>query len=591
MGVPSFFAWWAKHYPEEILYKCLPYSDYVLLLDFNGAIHPAVRTDPTMLYSQMFAAVCDYLGPIIKSVKPKEVVIAIDGVAPVAKLSQQRERRYKSAKESKHKEDMAIEFGQPVRAEHVDFNMISPGTEYMYDLEQTLIQELSNATSKGGKWEGIKFSLNGSGIPGEGEHKIMDEIRSRKAKGLKEHYCIYGLDADLIFLSMENVPDCFLVRENVRFVNRDTLGFDPTLYPYIYLDIAELRDKVCKLLDPICKLNHLNQLGFKYSRLVAPRTRESVVDLDKVDFYHPERDVQRLVRDYIFICFMLGNDFLPRLPCLKIRNGSLNDIIVMYKQVAWKLGCFLVNADLTVNRLFFHGLLHLIASFEDEFMIQLREQRFKDTGRFKFRLMGKSKYEQAIEKFDYVENKYIDTIIGGTPGWRKRYYKYHMDIKYRQETEYKESILAICEEYIKGMNWVMQYYTGTHSNWSWFYPYDAAPTAKDLFHSLSELEVNYRFEDTQPVEPYVQLLSILPPDSAQLLPPTLRRLMTHDSPIHKMYPLTITLALNGNKFWHECKPKMPHVDHKLLNEVVDAKKCYFSDKERKRNSLRNVKVF
>jgi len=82
---------------------------------------------------------------------------------------------------------------------------------------------------------------------------------------------------------------------------------------------------------------------------------------------------------------------------------------------------------------------------------------------------------------------------------------------------------------------------------------------------------------------------ILPPQSAKLLPNTLRPLMTdRDSPIHYMYPLKITLSLIGNKFWHECKPRMPLVDHHLLKDVVHAKLQYMTDTERTRNVMGKV---
>ena len=588
MGVPSFFAWWARHYPHQILYKALPYKDVVLYLDFNGGIHPAVRTDKTLKYEDMFEAVSAYLDKIVNYVKPKEVWIAIDGVAPVAKLSQQRERRFKSAKESKHKHEIALEHGESVRSEHVDFNMISPGTDFMYDLEDHLVEYIEKMTEPGQKWERMKFSLSGSSAPGEGEHKIMSEIRARKSRGINEHNCIYGLDADLVFLSLENTPDCFLVRENVQFRNREELGFDPATYPYIYLDMRELRDKVCDLLDPICTLNDLSKMNFKYDfKLIEPHKGPM-----PSNFYNPETDQQRLVRDYIFICFLMGNDFLPRLPCLKIRNGSLSNIVVIYKKVAWRLSSYIVNPDLTINRTFFYQLIKEIASLEDDFMLQMTDQRVKDISRFRFRLRDKTPYEQAIEEFDYVENQYYDTIQGGTDNWRKRYYEYHLNIVYRHEKEHKRHINPICEEYLRGMSWILQYYTGHHDNWSWFYPYDTSPTAKDLLEALPHIDVDYKFENNTPVDPYVQLLSILPPDSAHLLPSTLRPLMTdRDSPIHFMYPLKITLTMIGNKFWHECKPRMPLVNHELLNNVVDAKKRYLSERELDRNTIKSVRIF
>jgi 5'-3' exonuclease len=584
MGVPSYFAWWAKRFPEDILHKSLPFKNVILYLDFNGGIHPAVRTDPMMPYEDMNLAVCEFLRKIVECVKPTEVWLAIDGVAPVAKLSQQRERRFKSVKESKAKREMAATFNQPVRTDPVDFNMISPGTEFMSNMEADL--ETYIVHKKETVWKNIKFTLSGSGIPGEGEHKIMDEIRDRQDRGIEDNVCIYGLDADLIFLSLENSPNACLVRENVFFSSRDKLGFDKDLYPYIYLDIAELREKVTQFLNPQCRLDQLASYDFKYERCVGGHSGSY-----RDDYYDHEHDKPRLIRDYNYLCVMLGNDFVPRLPCLKIRNGSLNNMIVMYKKVGWTLGEYLVNSDLTINRAFFGRILQAIADLEDEFMIKMTNQRQKDVSRFKYRLKGKTAYECAIEKFDYIENQYEDVIRGGTPGWRQRYYLYHLGLKYRNEKEYRRSLLPICEQYLKGMNWILKYYTGHHRNWTWFYPYDAAPTARDLLAALPDLDLDYEFEDNCPVPPYVQLLSILPPDSAHLLPATFRPLMTDgNSPIHFMYPLKITLSLIGNKFWHECKPRMPYVDHVLLKDVVAAKGKYLTDEERSRNSLHTIKT-
>ena len=324
MGVPSFFAWWASHCPERILFQTMPYEDVVLYLDFNGAIHPAVRNDTTIEYQHMPAAVLAYLDKIIKYVRPKEVWLAIDGVAPVAKMSQQRERRFKSAKEAKHKRELAIECKQPIREVPIDFNMISPGTEFMYSLEEYLVSQIQENTGKGMKWHGIKFTISGSCIPGEGEHKIMDEIRARRAKGLKHNNCIYGLDADLLFLALLNDPDCMIVRENVQFRLREELGFDPIIYPYIYLDIKELRTCICELLGPSCSIDSLERMKFRFNR--------KVLDSDLPDPATTRRDLsdpKRIIQDYVYICFLMGNDFIPRLPCLKIRNGSLNDVIVL----------------------------------------------------------------------------------------------------------------------------------------------------------------------------------------------------------------------------------------------------------------------
>lgn len=576
-----------------------------------------------MAYSDMFASVAKYLTDIVDYVRPVEVYVAIDGVAPAAKMAQQRERRFKSVKEAKAKHEIAVSMGAPVNEEQIDFNMISPGTEFMSGLEDYITGFIADRRQPSGLWSHIKFSLSGSSVAGEGEHKIMSEIRQR-GRSPDHTNCIYGLDADLIFLGLENDPECYLVRENVHFSGRDDLGMDPAVYPYIFLDIGGLRDKIVSILDPLCGLGHLSQMGFEYSLpdTPAPGQVASTARHPKGHGHPKGRGHQghghghgnghgrghqgdghgalasmtqsswcgtdyhrRFIRDYIYICFLLGNDFLPRLPCLKIRNGSLNNLIVLYKQTAWKHNSYLVNADLTLNRQFFLDLISSVSALEDSSMLKFSDKRQADITRFRHRNNSKPPYERAIEAFDYVEDQYEDTILGGTPGWRQRYYTYHLGMANDQY------IGDICRGYLEGMSWVMGYYTGQHNNWTWSYPYDIAPTAADLEVALrrTDIPTDHKFPADEPASPYIQLLSILPPDSARLLPPSLQALMTDkDSPVHYMYPLRVTMSLVGNKFWHECRPRMPTVDRQALVDAVDAKYKYLTSAERQRNGVGQV---
>lgn len=43
------------------------------------------------------------------------------------------------------------------------------------------------------------------------------------------------------------------------------------------------------------------------------------------------KDRERLIDDFVFIMILLGNDFLPELPSLDIVNGSIQDLIAIYK--------------------------------------------------------------------------------------------------------------------------------------------------------------------------------------------------------------------------------------------------------------------
>ena len=601
MGVPSLFAWWAKHYRNRILS-----TDYMnfyvngsnktkkLYLDFNGAIHPAVRTDPDLSRSDMNEAVILYLINILAYVKPDAVYIAIDGVAPAAKMAQQRDRRYKSAKESKSVRDITIKQGGDINDVSVDFNMISPGTVFMYELQMYLNNKIKTLSKPGQIWEKYTFTLNGAGIPGEGEHKIMDDIRKNRKNGINDFCLIYGLDADLLFLTNINCPDAVLVRENVQFRGRDnTEYFDDVKYPYLYLSVQELHDIVIDTLTPYTCVRKLTNLGFK-NDIIRP---SDVHDLcANVKWYQdtPENH-HRLILDYAYICFFLGNDFIPHMPSLRIRNGSLNDIIVIYKKVCWALGSFFVNKDgKSINRLFMKEFLAELEYIEEELLEQLNITRLRSISSFNRRLEQMPPLKQELERFKYIEDRYTDTICGGTPGWNNRYYNYYHDIEYKGEKSFRKLVLPICQNFIDMTIWVLQYYQGLHSNWSKLYLYDAAPTLHNMYKYFDDLITDVIIDDDQPVSPYVQLMSILPPESSELLPGPLSVYMTDPYyNLHYMYPVSVEFVLQGNRFLYECKTKMPSIDREELHQVVDyvTSKDMLTKEELERNKIHNILLF
>ena len=594
MGVPSLFAWWVDHYLKLILFSSVPVKGRkVLYLDFNGLIHPAVRADNQEL-AQMLISVTDYLMKVYQHVKPDELYIAIDGVAPAAKLRQQQDRRYKSAKESKFMQDIAVKHGQPVRENEVDFNMISPGTKFMADLQVHLERFITLNCQPGGVWQSVKVSLNGAGNPGEGEHKIMAEIRHRKSQGLNEQVLIYGLDADLIFLSLINAPHTYLVRENVQFKNRDHTDFyDTDKFPFLYLDIGALKSIIIETLSPKTHIDKLQSMGFNND--IIDEQDVQALCMNNGWFKDTPEEHQRILLDYAYICFFLGNDFLPHLPCLKIRNGSLNEILIIYKKVSWLTSGYLVKPDgESVNSRFLTEFLAEVAFIEGDLLQQLTERRYKDIRNFTQKLRKLPPMQADIERFRYVEDQYEDTVRGGTPGWLNRYYVNHHKLAFHHKKDFSKNVDQICEEYLKGTIWVLRYYQGKSCSWSWKYPYYAAPTAKDLANyqprsghmEESRLKVN----EDGPVSPFVQLMSILPPESAGLLPKCLNYYMTsRNSHVHYMYPVKVTLQMLGHKWYHECKAQIPDMDRTVLNDIVvqHMEGGDFTEEERLRNTLKD----
>ena len=175
-----------------------------LYLDCNSLIYDGVRDIPVdgkneLDYEHMLINyVCDKLIHYINVICPTDrVFIAFDGVAPVAKLNQQRNRRYKSHFERSVIEELSGNSGKSKSG--WDTVAITPGTEFMKNLGLAVRVRFSNPA----EFNLNKLVVSPSDEPGEGEHKIYAYIRDNKDYHKKTSTVIYGLDADLIMLYAE----------------------------------------------------------------------------------------------------------------------------------------------------------------------------------------------------------------------------------------------------------------------------------------------------------------------------------------------------------------------------------------------------
>ena len=497
MGVKYFYGWLKRKCSEAIFsFPCKKTID-VLALDLNGIIHPcAQRVFKYGMYSQhrglfqaspvvpnkqkmtkLYAEIANKIHKLILTLKPrKKVIVCIDGVAGFAKMNQQRSRRFRSGKD---RDSSTLLF---------DPNCITPGTYFMSGLKQYLMFYFQSMITVDARWSNLELYFSPADVEGEGEHKIL--LYLRKYIDEKLSCCIVGMDADLVMLALT------LQHEHV----------------YIFREDEQRRD------ISIIDITLLKQLLIKNMRW--GRTFNE---------YHG-------IRDFVVLCFLVGNDFLPECPTVAILEDGIEKLIECYRFFGRRHG-HLTNIK-SLNILPFSKILEKLSEFEETIL--------------NTRLKKKGYYFEDKLLLEYSKGSAVDL-----KSYKKAYYKKKMD---------GCKIESVCREYTRGLHWIFQYYVNGMPDWRWCYKHHYAPFLSDLSVYMKENAKPIRFIIRPPVTQFQQLLMVLPPQSISLLPKGLHDVM---SILKEFYPETFEIDFSGKRNDWEAVVLLPFLDvAKLQKQFV-----------------------
>ncbi|AYV77562.1 MAG: XRN 5'-3' exonuclease [Dasosvirus sp.] len=324
MGVPSFYRLLTKKY-RGIVKSNPDRKIKSLYIDANCLFHPQCFkildlyqnvTDPEKLFKLMSGRILRYIEYLINLCNPEDLVyIAVDGVAPLAKIKQQRSRRFGYADNYKHR---------IYRKHRIAFNdswsniVITPGTEFMYNLHHKIKTFLEQ------KQFSCKLLIYDSYFTaGEGEHKILQHIKRSRIIDLNDPRAtvIYGLDADLIFLSIASKCDhIYLLREADQFNHTGEeikSNSNDVATELLYADIDFTKQCIDREFDE--NREKFDQFEQEFD--------ESGINKDIVPVMDSKK---QFTDDYIFICYFLGNDFLPHLPSIDIAMDGIKIVTNAY---------------------------------------------------------------------------------------------------------------------------------------------------------------------------------------------------------------------------------------------------------------------
>ena len=477
-------------------------------------------TPAAILEQQHFTAITTAIQELLDLTKPRStLIIAIDAPIALAKAYQQKQRRFKARSALVGEEDgyQLYDTTRYVASGIFDSNTITPGTPFMDRLDQYLQSWIQSNRAR----LPPRVVFSGSRSIEEGEHKLSHYLRTLQWDPRYERshvHVIYGLDADLIFLSL------LLPLSNVALL-RDDVSFKD---------------------------------GEHFHLLNIPETRRAVKDgIGSVD-------------DFLLLSTLVGNDFIPSFPSVSV--GDLDKLIEVYRRA----NVYLTYRD--THRVNWSAFTSFLAVFVSEEQVLLEEQASRGARYPSVALQG-SIVNGFLDLAKFSELHYERALSARTPEVRRR----------------------MAESWLAAVAWVYMYYNEGMSsiNSDWFYPFNYVPLAAEILEVLTtdkERAFEWFAIDTRSraLLPFEQLVAVLPPASAHLLPESLRFLITSEqSPLADLYPTTFRADLNGKMKEHEAVALLPFIDGERVRAAVKAVLAEFplTEEEERRNSVEGDRVF
>lgn len=509
MGIPKFFSWFRSNEQfRTTISRRVPESVDIFAIDMNALVYNhldlfdlnVIKADGVLYFSQetlsrrkyeVFQGVFRDIIGLTRVVRPtKSLILAFDGVAPQAKINQQRQRRYKSATE--RAEDAVF-----------DTNSITPGTDFMRELDRFIRQEL-DTIAKLTPWQAKLDSranilpphiiYSSHLVPGEGEHKIADRLRQIPANN--QTVVVHGMDADLIMIYLLRLEQGW--RNIYLFREHDMKGSNYNAKTII--DLKQLSN-VLKALYPGSN--------------------------------SPEKD-------FVIITFLVGNDFLPHFPAFERIHDTLPALIFGYREFLDETGSEGVMSGEAIDWTELSRFFDFITERYHTTLIKLWAENPD----------GLIRWPSVVAERSVVSSKVISDTGSVTvreldlPRFQEDWYSFAYAPKLNGALPItQEDKDALLNHYLEGIAWVFTYYLGGDSsiNTGWFYPAHYAPLFSDLAdymkrHPDAPWEVDPIQMFSEQITPLEQIVSVLPPSSLTSVPEPLRPLYGEDSPIYDLLP-------------------------------------------------------
>ena len=585
MGVPGFFSWLLKNKKKlganNLILNNLVNKIGWLMIDTNCLLHPCVanilekykegqlKIDNNkdlrkQIEKHIWNKITECIDDMIEQTKAEYIFIAIDGVAPMGKILQQRQRRYRFLFDKKIKlneintfEEIDEIITKTITKQNgieepilpLSSIELTPGTDYMERINNLMISYINVLKNKN-----IKCIYSSYHDEGEGEHKILQYIKNNLYSS-NIPIVIYGLDADLLFLSLGLgfEYDLYVMREKQVFSNKE-VDLDE-IPEYNYVEIKQL---------------HILISNLKIS-----------------------------TNDFIVLCYLIGNDFLPGLLTTDVKKGGLYKIFRAWNNIKEKKGLENkydveeINMDEKNNliesylvkynketKLYNINLELLKGLFEE--LLWTEKYIWKNINRDKFLNQDNLEPEEITKLLQTKEedkkvllNKFIKGQTMNTDFLDKiefssstEYYSYYLGINSLNID--KSVIKKIVLDYIGGIEWCLSYYFDKCPSWTWGYNFMVTPLIKDIINYFpqtnKQIKIKYSPRTLNPVE---QLILAIPPQTYKyVIEKELIDIIKQNKNIGYMLPESFQIDINKEHLFWKCQVKIPIVEYEEFEEEI-----------------------
>jgi 5'-3' exonuclease len=499
MGIPSYYKKLTDTHPGLVLTSHPVETISWLFMDFNCLIYHCIQQPDMTAYTveseaeweeELLARVVNYTKHIVSTVAPQEgVYIAIDGVVPMAKMRQQRLRRFKSQWLKRHSETTSW-----------NTNAITPGTLFMEKLHRVL-NDAAKQSSK-------RWVISDSNAPGEGEHKIIAEWQRHSIHYENGHHAVYGLDADLIVLTL---------------LKREVMGWNHKIWLF-----RESMDKgAC-----------VYQAGQECFEWFCIHELHAWLTTGMAS-----ANVQReWILSYCLAMSVLGNDFLPRSLSFTLREDGHAELL---SRLRCTEGCLVDPETLRIQPSALFSFFQQLAADEPFRMKQTLLKRVRMA-----QLYGST--ESGLGESNWPLTQLDEQVV-----------MCRGELKDDWETVYRSRFFpgftknAICSDYLYGIQWTWAYYTGvmTEVCYDWYYPHSLPPLWSWLTNDTMPLFPGKEPITADQISPQEQLSIVLPSHSWHLIRDPAARMIRKKLPHY--FPTDFSFESVGKRYFWECEAMIP----------------------------------